>query len=210
MSIESMKRCVIYLITLIAVLFSSRSVAQGYYGSIRSPQKRAEMGISVGATAPFMTTHSSDGVSLSPKAGMRAAMMMALVWHDEYALQVELAYLYNNINASRQGVEYDVKSNVMEIPLMFSYRGLGAMRFNVGPVLSLAASGKYSNGAERIEFGRVRPTVGYTAGVGVAVSQHIVIDARFTGGLRRTNNYFEGAEFLSSAYWAMLSVSYLF
>ena len=183
MSIESMKRCVIYLITLIAVLLSSRSVAQGYYGSIRSPQKRAEMGISVGATAPFMTTHSSDGVSLSPKAGMRAAMMMALVWHDEYALQVELAYLYNNINASR---------------------------FNVGPVLSLAASGKYSNGTERIEFGRVRPTVGYTAGVGVAVSQHIVIDARFTGGLRRTNNYFEGAEFLSSAYWAMLSVSYLF
>jgi hypothetical protein len=123
---------------------------------------------------------------------------------------MELAYLYNNIVASRQGVEYDVKANIMEIPIMFSYRGLGAMRFNVGPVLSLAASGKYSNGFERIEFGRVRPTLGYTAGVGVAITQRLIVDARFTGGLRRTDNYFEGAEFRSSAYWATLNVGYLF
>ena len=205
-----MKRWILYLFTLVAALVPAGAAAQGRYGSFTQPRKSMEMGISVGATAPFMTTHSSDGVALSPKAGMRAALMMALMWDDEYALQMELAYLYNNIVASRQGVEYDVKANIMEIPIMFSYRGLGAMRFNVGPVLSLAASGKYSNGFERIEFGRVRPTLGYTAGVGVAITQRLIVDARFTGGLRRTDNYFEGAEFRSSAYWATLNVSYLF
>ena len=93
---------------------------------------------------------------------------------------------------------------------MFSYRGLGPMRFNLGPVLSLASAGRYTNGVERIEFGRMRPTLGYTAGIGVELTQHLAVDARFTGGLARTDNYFEGVEFRSSACWATLGVTYLF
>lgn len=204
-----MRRLVTLLVTIALLAPLSQSVAQGRYTLLKQPKKSMEMGVSIGATAAFMNLDAA-GVDLSPKVGVRAALEMALVWQDEYAMQIELAYLHNNIDTSRGGVEYDLKSNVMEIPIMFSYRGWGPMRFNVGPVLSLAAAGRYSNGAERIEFGRMRPTVGYTAGIGVELSQHVVIDARFTGGLARTDNYFEGVEFRSSAYWVALGVSYLF
>lgn len=205
-----MRRFLTLLVTFSLFAALHQSVAQNRYGLMERPRKSMEMGVSLGATAAYMSLRSAAGVDASPKIGLRGALMMALVWKEDYALQMELGYMHNNIDLSRAGVEYEVKSNVMEIPIMFSYRGLGAMRFNVGPVLSLAASGKYSNGVERIEFGRMRPTVGYTAGVGVEISQHIVIDARFTGGLARTDNYFEGAEFRSSAYWTTLGVSYVF
>ena len=186
-----------------------QSLAQGRY-VIAQPRKNMEMGLSLGAVASMVYPEHAIGIDLSPKIGIRAALVMALVWQDDYALQIEMGYLYNKIDAKRVAVEYDVKSNIMEIPIMFSYRGLGPMRFNVGPVLSLAAAGRYSNGRERLEFGRMRPTLGYTAGIGVELSRHVVVDARFTGSLARTDNYFEGVEFRTSAYQATLGVNYLF
>ena len=153
---------------------------------------------------------SAEGVALQPKLGLRGALMMSLCWYDAIALQMELGYVYNKIEAKSDKVAYDVKSNVMEIPVMFSYRGLWPMRFNVGPVLSLAGTGRYSTGQERVEFGRLRSTLGYTAGVGVNISDSVVLDARFTGNFARTENYFEGAEFRSSAYWVGLNLGYMF
>lgn len=198
------------LILVVMLSFASVSVAQSRYTYKPAADKMMEMGVWIGASAMHMTMDAVDGVTLQPRIGVRAALEMAMVWHDDYALQIELAYVHNRIDALRAGAEYDVKSNVMEIPIMFSYRGLGIMRINIGPVLSLASAGRYSSGVERIEFGRMRPTVGYTAGIGVELTQHIAVDARFTGGLAGTDNYFEGVEFRSSAYWATLGVTYMF
>lgn len=165
------------------------------------------MGVSVGAAYMGM---SAEDVELQPKLGMRGALTMSLCWYDALALQMELAYLHNKIEGKLGKSEYDIKSNVMEIPIMFSYRALWPVRFNVGPVLSLAGTGRYSTGKEKLEFGRLRSTVGYTAGVGVNLSDSVVLDARFTGNFARTDNYFEGVEFRSSSYWVGLNIGYMF
>ena len=204
-----MRRWMILFLFFAMLAPVGQSLAQSRY-VIAQPRKNMEMGISLGAAASMLYPDEAAGVDLSPKIGIRAALEMALVWQDDYALQIEMGYLHNKIKAKRGALEYDVKSNVMEVPIMFSYRGLGPMRFNVGPVLSLAAAARYSNGVERLEFGRMRSTLGYTAGIGVELSRHLVIDARFTGSLARNDNYFEGVEFRSSAYWATLGVNYLF
>lgn len=187
-----------------------------YYisGYDHKPSARMEMGVSL--SAAYMGISGGDGVSLAPRLGVRGALVMSLCWSERYALQVELAYLFNKIRAERAadggGVTggHDVRSNVMEIPLLFSLRGLGPLRLNVGPVLSLAGTGRYDSGTERIEFGRLRTTVGYAAGVGVQVSQHLTVDGRFTGNMGRTLNYYEGLEFRNYAYWVTLGVSYMF
>lgn len=179
-----------------------------------APSARMEMGVSL--SAAYMGISGGDGVSLAPRLGVRGALVMSLCWSERYALQVELAYLFNKIRAERAadggGVTggHDVRSNVMEIPLLFSLRGLGPLRLNVGPVLSLAGTGRYDSGTERIEFGRLRTTVGYAAGVGVQVSQHLTVDGRFTGNMGRTLNYYEGLECRNYAYWVTLGVSYMF
>ena len=135
---------------------------------------------------------------------------MSLIWADYYALQMELAYLYNEIDASVGGFSANVESNVFEIPVLFSYRGLGPVRLNVGPVLSLAGTARYDSGAERIEFGRMRSTVGYAVGAGVSLTRHLLFDARFLGNLSKPINYFEGYEFSTPNYWAVLSLGYMF
>lgn len=135
---------------------------------------------------------------------------MSLIWADYYALQMELAYLYNEIDASMGGFSADVKSSVFEIPLLFSYRGLGPVRLNIGPVLSLAGTARYDSGAERIEFGRMRSMVGYAVGAGVNLTRHLLLDARFSGNFSTPSNYFEGSEFSTSSYWTVLSLGYMF
>lgn len=178
-----------------------------YINAVERANKRMEMGISVGAAYMGM---SAEGVELQPKLGVRGALTMSLCWYEQLALQMEIGYIFNKIEAQAVKTTYDVKSNIMEIPIMFSYRGLWPMRFNVGPVLSLAGTGRYSTEREKIEFGRLRSTLGYTVGVGVNISDSVVLDARFTGNFGRSDNYFEGVEFNSSSYWVGLNIGYLF
>lgn len=200
--------CKIAILFLVALCLTQASVAQSRYTLMQRQSKRMEMGLSVGAS--FMDVSATEGVVLSPKVGVRGALSMSLEWQESYALQLELGYAHNKVEAERGATLYDVKANVMEIPILFSYRGLGIVRFNVGPVLSLSSAGRYSNGRERVEFGNVRSTLGYAAGVGVELTPKLLVDARLTGNFGRTDNYFEGLEFRSSAMWLTLGIGYMF
>lgn len=200
--------CKIAILFLAALCLTQASVAQSRYTLMQRQSKRMEMGLSVGAS--FMDVSATEGVVLSPKVGVRGALSMSLEWQESYALQLELGYAHNKVEAERGATLYDVKANVMEIPILFSYRGLGIVRFNVGPVLSLSSAGRYSNGRERVEFGNVRSTLGYAAGVGVELTPKLLVDARLTGNFGRTDNYFEGVEFRSSAMWLTLGIGYMF
>ena len=200
--------CKIAILFLAALCLTQASVAQSRYTLMQRQSKRMEMGLSVGAS--FMDISATEGVVLSPKVGVRGALSMSLEWQESYALQLELGYAHNKVEAERGATLYDVKANVMEIPILFSYRGLGIVRFNVGPVMSLSSAGRYSNGRERVEFGNVRSTLGYAAGVGVELTPKLLVDARLTGNFGRTDNYFEGLEFRSSAMWLTLGIGYMF
>lgn len=200
--------CKIAILFLAALCLTQASVAQSRYTLMQRQSKRMEMGLSVGAS--FMDVSATEGVVLSPKVGVRGALSMSLEWQESYALQLELGYAHNKVEAERGATLYDVKANVMEIPILFSYRGLGIVRFNVGPVLSLSSAGRYSNGRERVEFGNVRSTLGYAAGVGVELTPKLLVDARLMGNFGRTDNYFEGLEFRSSAMWLTLGIGYMF
>lgn len=189
---------------------SCAAMAQSLYMlDNRTPSRKMEMGVTIGA-AYLNTTSNEHSVNLEGKVGLRAAMMMAFCWQEAYALQMEIGYVHNKIDGRRGEVARQVRSNIVEVPIMFSYRGLGPMRFNVGPVLSLASSGRYDTEEERIEFGRLRPTLGLTAGVGVEVSRHLLIEARFTANLNDTQHYFEGVEFAARSWWAALNIGYRF
>lgn len=198
---------------MICVVLSLQAQSLSYRDAVwqnPKPKTSAEMGFMVGAGYMFSSPRVEE-VVLNPKLGIRGALAMSLCWSGSYALQLELAYAYNKIEAQRgNGAEYDVKAGVMEIPIIFSYRGLWPMRFNAGAVLSVAGSGRYDLATERIEFGRLRPTLGYTAGIGVNLTRNLLLDARYTGSFVDTSNYFEGDVFSMRSHWLTLSIGYMF
>lgn len=172
-------------------------------------RRSVEMGVEVGVS--YMGLSSSDeAVSLKPKMGLRAALQMSLQWDSAYALQMEVGYLHNKIDASLGRRTSQIKSNIVEVPVMFSYRGLRPVRFGAGVVLTPMASGRYDTEYERLESGQLRSMVGYVGQVGVSLTQHLLLDARFTGSMGKTSNYFEGVEFTSRGWWLSVGIGYMF
>lgn len=209
------------LLPTMAVLFAlpmqaqSLSYREAVWAQPRS-KSTAQMGLMVGAGYMFVEPDETL-VALSPKLGVRAALAMSICWRERYAVQMELAYAYNKIEARLDDIAaypdaatYDVKVGVMEIPLIFSYRALWPVRFNLGVLFSVASAGRYDLPSERIEFGQLRPTVGYVAGIGVSLTRNLLLDARYTGSFADTSNYFEGIEFSTRSHWLTLSVGYMF
>lgn len=184
--------------------------AQRFEEYLYSSQKyrRMEMGLTVGGG--YLFTSMPVEIDASAKLGLRAALQMSYIWQESYALQMEIGYLYNKIEAGVESNRLDVKSNVLEIPVLFSYRGLGRMRLNLGPQFSLGGTARYQLPSEKIEFGRLRSTVGYVVGLGVDISDHLLLEARYTGSFARSLNYFEGREFESRSKWVTLSIGYMF
>ena len=84
--------------------------------------RQMEMGVTIGAS--YMGLDSSmDAVVLSPKMGVRAALEMSLLWDHKYALQMEVAYVANKVDVALGKRELGLKSSIVEVPLIFSYRG---------------------------------------------------------------------------------------
>ena len=202
------------LMVVLMVVFAVPSQAQSY--SYRramwqqpKPKTSAEMGFTL-AGAYMFTSPDNDIVALKPRIGVRGAFAMSICWHESYALQLELAYLYNKVEAEALQRSYDIKVGAMEVPVMFSYRGVNPLRFNLGVVFSAAATGRYDLEMERVEFGGLRPWAGYVAGVGVNLTPNLLLEARYTGGFSRTMNYFEGVEFYANTQWLTLGIGYMF
>ena len=170
--------------------------------------RRMEMGLSVGGS--YLLASMPEAINAEPKLGFRAALQMAYLWQERYGLQLEVGYLFNKIEAGTGTEPLDVKSNVVEVPLLFSYRPLHWLRLNLGPQFSLGGSARYDLPKERVEFGSLRSTMGYALGVGVSLSDHLMVEARYTGNFAQTMNYFEGVEFESRASWLTLSIGYMF
>lgn len=206
----------ILLLLVIALAVAAEVCAQGDYARYArylneqdSYQRRGEMGLTLGAS--FMGVEPAlDAISISPKIGVRAALEYSMVWADDYALQLEVAYISNKADIALAGRELELCSNVVEVPVLFSYRGLQPVRIGAGVVLSPMASGRYETEFERLEFGQLRQMVGYVVDAGVSLTPHLMLDARFMGSFGKMDNYFEGVEFTTRSWWLSVGIGYMF
>lgn len=206
----SIRRIIFALLALVAFLPSAEAQLKEYdklYFGLDRPRKRVEMGVLGSASMLFQ---SAEGVDISAKMGFRVGVVMAFCWDEQFAVQGEIGYLHHKSDVKTAAATYSLSSNVCEVPLLFSYRGIPHLRLNVGPVINLASSAHYESGGERIEAGSLRSTVGYAAGVAVEITRHLIIDARYTGNFRQSFNYAGGKEFNMRSHWATLTLGYVF
>lgn len=206
--------------TMVVSGIASASGKEGKNQKGGAPRVRFEWGVTAGVTNSWIKSNlaADSGIKLSARTGFSAGFHAAVRFNKWIALQPEVLYSYTpiRISDSAAGFRTRVKAQSIQVPVMCSFR-VWALRFNVGPVITLMDNPTYRDmNGEKVLFGRVYPTLSYTAGVGVCLMRHLLIDLRYWGRFNKTTNHLsydaahEGREFRTSTQSVQLKLGFLF
>lgn len=180
----------------------------------KKPNIRFEWGLT--AAAYYNTINIAkvpSGITVKSPLSVGAGLHTALKIGRFFAIQPEVNYQNQTLKIGVQGAKKDVKvkGHSVDIPVLLSLRFANIVRINAGPVFTVMNNYFYPNAAEeRVMFGGVRPTFGYSAGVAVVLLRRYMIDARYMGYFTTSLNNFEGAEFNSKLTSISLKIGFLF
>lgn len=206
-----MRRCIVILVALL--------IGVTAYAGGGAPGVRTEWGVVAGVNHPLARFNMGDSsAELKANTGFTAGLHMGLRIVGILGVQPEILYSYNKIALTdeKQKFKTDIKCNTLQVPLLVSLKA-GLVRFNVGPVFTLMDNPTYlDRKGEKVMFGRVYPTVSYSAGVRVCLFRHLLVDARVGGGFKAMENCLsydiaaEGEYIKTTMFNAQLKVGILF
>lgn len=151
--------------------------------SAQRPRTRVEWGFIGGFNIPDYSTD-RDAADIKNKLGWQAGIVTALNF-GAFALEPQILYVRQGIRIRPEGLgEINLKSNSIDVPVLVSLRLLNPVRIYAGPVFTVMNDCKQKSGGDLLDFGRIRPTMSYTVGVGVALMRHMLVDVRFNGQFR--------------------------
>ena len=144
------------------------------------PRTRIEWGVIGGINVPDYTTNMSK-TDVKNKLGWQVGIVTA-VDLGAFAVEPQILYVRQGLRIRPEGgKEINLKSNSIDVPVLLSLRLLRPFRFYVGPVFTVMNDCKQKSGGDLLDFGRVRPTMSFTAGAGVKLLGHMLIDLRYNG-----------------------------
>ncbi len=199
------------LLLLAAILPAGALRAQG--DTRKTPKVRIEWGLQAGAG--FWTYSGENIGSVKGRMGWQAGISMAAVW-GKWALQPEIRYVRHRVEMALTGdgaSTVNLKSGSIEVPVLFSVRVLKPLRFYAGPVLTVLDHCTYDDPEGlSLDVGRVRPTLGYAAGISVMAAGRLAIDLRYTGGFGSVEGVFwyGGPEVKLRGHTVQIGIGYIF
>ena len=88
----------------------------------------------------------------------------------------------------------------MDIPVLLSLRMADSrIRIAVGPLFTVKSNAEYSHDGDTMFFGTVYPTWNLAAGIGIGLSRHFILEARYIHALKDNINQYNGVEFKTRA-----------
>ncbi|WP_418450546.1 porin family protein [Alistipes sp.] len=142
------------------------------------------------------------------QAGISIGVNLGLV-----AIQPEILFVRQTFGVEHADIgRVKVKSNSIDVPVLLSVRVLKPLRINVGPVFSVMNDCKYKWGSDLIDFGRARPTVSYTLGLGLVLGRNLLIDCRYNGQFTSKKTYYteDAVRIDLKSYSVGVSIGYVF
>ncbi|MFI3317783.1 MAG: outer membrane beta-barrel protein [Rikenellaceae bacterium] len=189
----------IYALLLALALATAPTMAQHYAEDFVISDKGANLhagsnismsyGVMSGITIPnFRIDHS--GVETSGRTGFQAGFM----WGIDFGileLIPEFWYETNKLKFNNESIiaGTEIKSNSIEIPVLFQLNLVDEFRLNMGPsfVLSNNSTATTTDG-EEYEIGRIKSTTGFVLGVSYVAFGHLLMDVRYIGRFSSTTN----------------------
>ena len=151
--------------------------------SAQLPGLRLEWGVIGGINVPNFSTDMSRA-DVRNKMGWQVGMVTALKV-GIIAVEPQILYVRQGLRIRPEGGnELNLKSNSIDVPVLVSLRLLSPFRVYAGPVFTVMNDCKQKTGGDLLDFGRVRPSVSYTAGAGIVLMRHLLIDVRYNGQFR--------------------------
>ncbi len=190
---------------------TAQSSEYSFYSHEETPKVRMEWGVGVGATYTGVKSISTDIVSLKPRLGLAGHFDMALRIGRNFAVETEIHYEGGSISVATPKVEHRVKTRTMDIPVLLSLRmANNRIRLSAGPLFTVMSRAEYTQDGEIKFFGPTNPTWNVAAGVGIGITRHLLIEARYVHPLKSSINQFDGIEFNTRSYRVTAGLTLLF
>ena len=190
---------------------TAQSSEYSYYSHEETPKVRMEWGVGVGATYTGVNSISTDIVSLKPRLGLAGHFDMALRIGRNFAVETEIHYEGGSISVATPKVEHKVRTRTMDIPVLLSLRmANNRIRLSAGPLFTVMSRAEYTQDGEIKFFGPTNPTWNVAAGVGIGLTRHLLIEARYVHPLKSSINQFDGIEFNTRSYRVTAGLTLLF
>lgn len=190
---------------------TAQSSEYSFYSQEETPKVRMEWGVGVGATYTGVKSISTDIVSLKPRLGLAGHFDMALRIGRNFAVETEIHYEGGSISVATPKVEHRVRTRTMDIPVLLSLRmANNRIRLSAGPLFTVMSRAEYTQDGEIKFFGPTNPTWNVAAGVGIGLTRHLVLEARYVHPLKSSINQFDGIEFNTRSYRVTAGLTLLF
>lgn len=191
---------------------------KGVYGDYNQTTQRGgptikgvEWGVMAGLNFSRYSV-SGPAFDVDNRLGWQAGIMLALKFRY-FAIGPEVLYVRQSIKLHHSELgSLKIKTNSIDIPVIFSLRVLPMLRINVGPVFTVMNDCKYSDGNNQMAFNNLRPTVSYMAGLGLKIGRTL-IDFRYNGQFGSRKCVYptsELYEFNINSYSLALSLGFVF
>ena len=165
------------------ILWTLLLVAVAMPVAAQRPRTRVEWGVVGGINVPDFSTD-MDKAEIRDKCGWQAGIVTAINM-GAFALEPQILYVRHGLKIQPVGAKkFDLKSSSIDVPVLLSLRLLHPVRIYAGPVFTVMNDCKQKSGGDLLDFGRVRPSVSYTAGAGIVLMRHLLIDVRYNGQFR--------------------------
>lgn len=149
----------------------------------KTPRVRVEWGVLGGINIPDFTTD-MDATDIKNKLGWQAGIDLAVNF-GVVAVEPQILYVRQGLRIRPEGgSELNLKSNSIDVPVLASLRLLKPVRIFAGPVFTVMNDCKQKSGGDLLDFGRIRPSISFTAGAGVVLLRHMLLDLRYNGQFR--------------------------
>ncbi|MBQ0080435.1 MAG: PorT family protein [Alistipes sp.] len=163
-----------------------------YFITCASGAVHTKLGIVAGINYPIISLESSCAeLSLKPKVGFRGGLSFNLDFHKNFYSRAEVLFNFTRITISdtQHHFSSQLKSTSIQIPLLIGAH-FGAFHIFAGPQFNVLDDPKYDVLGERTLFGRIYPTVSYTAGLAILFFKRLSVEVRYNGLFNKlSNNY---------------------
>ncbi len=144
------------------------------------PKIRVEWGAIAGLNITDFSA-SARKFDVKNKLGWQAGIVTAVNF-GAFAVEPQILYVRQGLRVRAEGgKEVNLKSNSIDVPVLVSLRMLKPLRIYAGPVFTVMNDCKQKSGGDLLEFDRVRPTLSFSAGIGVQLVRHLLVDLRYNG-----------------------------